>query len=194
MSPPSLTSTTCVSTAESSVSNTVGGNVSYSQENGTGVGVSASVTYENSESITCPAVMISELGGDFNGPNSNNWQFGTFNISLGKTNFIPTTQWIWEEPRKEGQTLFSFQTSIQVSFYQVSCFPGASPFPLKGTYSINLPVPPTPIQCTTNSDCSTARVCATDLTPSVCVPQPCDEMMTCPGGFQCLNEVCEPDS
>lgn len=137
-------STVCVTTVESSVSRMIGGDVSYSQEDGGGVGVSASITYENSKSITCPAVMITNLSGEGPGGNTSDWDFVTFNINLGRSTFTPTTQWIWEEDRKEGQTLFSFQTSIEVFFYQVSCFPGASPFPLKGTYTLNVSVPPTP--------------------------------------------------
>ena len=84
------------STTTSSMSRTVGGNVSYSTEDGAEVGLSTSVTYDNSKSYSAPSVTISN--GSLVGPGGNNatWNYDFSNpdaLGVATNTFQPLGQW-----------------------------------------------------------------------------------------------------
>ncbi|GJM16415.1 MAG: hypothetical protein DHS20C13_17420 [Thermodesulfobacteriota bacterium] len=191
----------------STLSTMVGGNVSYSSENGAGVGLSESVTYSNTQSYSASAVQIDNES--LEGPAGNNatWNYDISNpntvFGVATNSFLPQGQWELKadsSTRAGGQ--FNITTGFRLEVILITCAtnPGVLhniPAPNVGSglvgWSLNFPVPPLPpppTTCTDNADCPVGQVCGTDLMPPVCVPQPCDESMTCPAGFDCMNEVC----
>jgi len=204
----------------SAISATVGGNVSFSSGDGAEIGVSNSVTYDQSQTYSAPSVSImNESLSDSNGNNAL-WFFdlqGAPNIA--RSTFQPQGQWVLSADADTTRAggFMEIVTGWRSAFYLITCAtnPGVlghllnpTPGSLVG-WNINFPVPPTPPPPTpmptpmptptppppcTMGSCPVGQECATDLTPPVCVPQPCDESMVCPLGFECMNEVCEPES
>ena len=179
-------------TTTNEIDHTIAENVSYSQEEGAEVGVSNSTTVSHSTSYESPTVTTTKFIGD--GPTGNNakWVWNVTGSNVETATFSPNFQWIWqaqESTRASGSIIW--QQEFSLDYYPYSCFP----FRLTSSVAVlklAIPVPPLPTTCTTNSDCGVGQVCATDLTPSVCAAEACDESMVCPAGFECLNEICEP--
>ena len=187
------TTTTGEVTTSSSLSHTFSENVSYSQDDGAEVGVSNSSTYSHSTSFSSPAVTTTaDISGEQNGNNAQ-WAWDVESSNVSKATFEPNFQWIWEAtPATRGSGLTWEQAfNFFANAYSCSSPRTNTTIPV---LKMAIPVPPLPKQCTTNSNCGTGQVCATDLSPAICVAQPCDQMMLCPNGFQCMNEECQPSS
>lgn len=186
------TTTTGEVTTSSSIDQTFSENVSYSQDDGAEVGVSKSSTYSHSTSYTSPSVTTTAMIS--NGPNMNNaewvWFVGDSNVS--KATFEPNFQWIWEAtPSTRSAGSIVWEQGFDWFSYAYTCAPLKTSTFIP-VLQIAIPVPPLPKDCSTNQDCGVGQVCATDLSPAICVAQPCNEMMLCPTGFQCMNEECQP--
>ncbi|MEM7008379.1 MAG: hypothetical protein AAF462_04520, partial [Thermodesulfobacteriota bacterium] len=187
------TTTTGEVTTSSSISHTFSDNVSYSQDDGAEVGVSSSSTYSHSTSYESPAVTTTaEISGEQN-MNNAQWSWLVENSNVSKATFEPNFQWIWEATPATRVSGLVWEQAFNFFAYAYSCAPPRTNTTIP-VLKMAIPNPPLPKQCSANSDCGTGQVCATDLSPAICVAQPCDEMMLCPDGFQCMNEECQPSS
>ena len=187
------TTTTGEVTTSSSLSHTFSENVSYSQDDGAEVGVSNSSTYSHSTSFSSPAVTTTaDISGEQNGNNAQ-WAWDVESSNVSKATFEPNFQWIWEATSATRASGIVWEQAFNFFAFPYSCTPSRTNTTIP-VLKMAIPVPPLPKQCSANSNCGTGQVCATDLLPAICVAQPCDQMMLCPDGFQCMNEECQPSS
>lgn len=201
-----------------SVSRTIDGSVSYEDGSG-GVGIGESLSYEKDATFSSPSVFTTEDNSKNVDQNSNNtsWKFFVFDTEdIKVSSWGPAVTWIWEakppsrtaigcngENSDDGFCI-PVMVEMTLNYFSISCFGGdAATTQTPSDLVVNIPVPPTPPPptptptppppCTSNSDCMVpGEVCDTGVTPAICVPQQCDEMMTCPLNSQCINEVCKP--
>lgn len=186
------TTTTGEVTTSNSIAHTFSDNVSYSEDDGAEVGVSSSSTYSHSTSYESPSVTTTAFIGSGTNMNNTEWVWSVENSNVSKATFEPNFQWIWEaqsSTRSAGS--ITWEQEFKFESYAYSCAPVMTTQSIP-VLKMVIPVPPLPKECSANSDCGPAQVCGMDLSPPICVGQPCDDMMTCPGGFQCVNEVCQP--
>ncbi len=186
------TTTTGVITTSSSLDHTFSENVSYTQDDGGGVGVTNSSTYSHSTTYSSPAVTTTAFIGT--GPNMNNaeWVWFVGDSRVSTSSFKPNYQWIWEAtPSTRAAGSITLEQGLDFFSYPYSCAPLKTSTFIP-VLKIAVPVPPLPVDCSTNQDCSAGQVCSIDLSPAICVPQPCDEMVLCPADFGCVNEQCQP--
>lgn len=178
-------------TTSSSISQSFSDNVSYSQDDGAEVGVSSSSTYSHSTSYSSPSVRTT--ANISNGPNGNNaewvWLVEASNVS--RATFEPNFQWIWEAmPATRAEGSIVWEQGFDFLSYPYSCL-GVDASTFAAVLKLAIAVPPLPKDCSTNQDCGVGQVCATDLSPAICVAQPCSESMSCPDGFMCTNDECQ---
>ena len=180
-------------TTTSTVDKSFSENVSYSQDDGAEVGVSSGTSYSHSTSYSSPSVTTTA---DINiGPNMNSaeWKYSVGGSNVARASFEPNFQWIWEAtPATRTSGSIPWDQQFEFVGWAYSCTEGTVTTTSVPVLKIQIPVPPLPKDCTANSDCGAGQVCATDLSPAICVAQPCDEMMECPAGFACMNEQCQP--
>lgn len=181
-------------TTTSSISHTISGEASYSQEEGASVGVSDSATVSHSTSFSTPAVTTTlDIASDAQ-KNNARWLWKVVGTADAIATLSPSFQWIWAaEDATRTPGYLNVQQSVKYTYYPYSCYPwvGTSAFAILNHH---VPLPPLPTPCTVNSDCGVGQVCATDFSPSVCAAQACDESMVCPASFACMNEICQPTS
>jgi len=131
-------------TTTSSISHTIGGSASFSQDDGAGVGVSESVTYDKSQSYSSPTVVTTNLNNTGVLKNNGLWKFSIGGSRVRTSNFTPEVGWIWEgQPSTRVNGFIVLTQDVNWDYYPFSCTEWVV-FNALLEIIVHIPVPPLP--------------------------------------------------
>ena len=132
-------------TTSSTVSHTIGGEASYSSEDGSGVGVTDDVSYDRSQSFSSPTVITTNLNNTGLRLNNALWKLSIIGSRVMTSNFTPEVGWVWEaDPSTRAKGFIEIAQDVSWNYFPVSCYkvlvrPGSVLTPTH-----HIPVPPLP--------------------------------------------------